>query len=299
MPEVSDDHGGLTPSRPGRGSFRWAIAWFVIASVSGVMAAVAYLADFSDRVLGICLALALSGIGFALALWSRYLDVDEHVVQQRERLRTTAAERAELGEILDETAATVGRRRILTILLGTSAAGLAVGFFGPIGSLGPRPGSALTTTAWRSGLRLVTDEGVAISSTDGGIYGQLTTVFPDGFIGRDDSQVVLLRLPPDSLSERTIANGALDGWVAYSKICSHAGCSVGLFGVDDRPPDVLRQLVCPCHQSVFDPTDAAKPVGGPAPRPLAQLPLGVDGEGFLVATDGFSEPVGPITWTGA
>jgi ubiquinol-cytochrome c reductase iron-sulfur subunit len=71
---------------------------------------------------------------------------------------------------------------------------------------------------------------------------------------------------------------------------------VGLFGIDTRQPDVLRQLVCPCHQSVFDPADAARPVGGPAARSLPQLPIAVDGEGYLVAVSDFDRPVGPIAW---
>ena len=289
---------GFEPTEPGQAAFRTALGCFAIATVSGVGAAYSYASNSSDQVLGVCLALALAGIGFGLAMWARYLDLDEHVVQRRERLRTTAVEREQLAEIIDETASTVGRRRVLTVLLGTSAAGLAVGFFGPIGSLGPKPGSALTTTGWRSGVRLVTSEGTPIQLDDGGGFGQLATVFPQDAVGRDDSQVILLRLPPDVLSEQTVSNGSLDGWVAYSKICTHAGCSVGLFGIDDRPPDIVRQLVCPCHQSVFDPTDAAEPVGGPAPRPLPQLPLGVDDDGFLIATSDFSGPVGPITWTG-
>ena len=102
-----------------------------------------------------------------------------------------------------------------------------------------------------------------------------------------------MRLPPEALTEKTIAGGAINGWVAYSKICTHAGCSVGLLGVDNRPPDTLRQLVCPCHQSVFDPVDAARPVGGPAPRPLPQLPLEIDAEGFLIAKSDFPGVVGP------
>ena len=89
--------------------------------------------------------------------------------------------------------------------------------------------------------------------------------------------------PTRSADREDPAGGAVNGWVAYSKICTHAGCSVGLLGVDNRPPDTLRQLVCPCHQSVFDPVDAARPVGGPAPRPLPQLPLEIDAEGFLIA----------------
>jgi len=103
-------------------------------------------------------------------------------------------------------------------------------------------------------------------------------------------------MPADVLSAESIDGGAVDGWVAYSKICTHAGCSVGLFGIDNRGPDVIRQLVCPCHQSVFDPTDAARPVGGPAPRPLPQLPLAVDDEGYLIATADFDRPVGPGAW---
>ena len=121
-------------------------------------------------------------------------------------------------------------------------------------------------------------------------------MFPDGAIGVDDSQVVLLKLPLDRLSEPTRSAGTPDGWVAYSKICTHAGCSVGLFGIDSRPPQVLTQLVCPCHQSVFDPLDAARPVGGPATRPLPQLGLDVDADGYLIARGDFEGPVGPLAW---
>jgi ubiquinol-cytochrome c reductase iron-sulfur subunit len=181
------------------------------------------------------------------------------------------------------------------VLLAGSFGSLIVGFVGPIGSLGPKPEGQLKHTGWSAGRRLVTSDGVPIA-VDEGVDDQLSTVFPEGEIGRDDSQVVLLRMRPDVLTQKTIDGGSVDGWVAYSKICPHAGCSVGLFGIDDREPDVVRQLVCPCHQSVFDPTDAAKPIGGPAPRSLAQLPIAVDDEGFLVAQSDFDRPVGPITW---
>jgi len=108
--------------------------------------------------------------------------------------------------------------------------------------------------------------------------------------------VVLLRIRPGLLTERTVERGAVDGWVAYSKICTHAGCSVGLFGIDDREPDTVRQLVCPCHQSIFDPLDSARPTGGPATRSLPQLALEVDADGLLVAQGDFDRPVGPIAW---
>lgn len=276
-------------------AYRAAIVAFVVAVCGGVLAAVAYWSSETQTLLGIGLAMALGGIGFGLVAWSKYLDLDEHAVQQRHPLRTTRQEQADLEEQVELGRQTVGRRKLLVGLLGGSFVSLAIGFVGPVGSLGPRPRSELDRTGWAPGRRLVTLDGSPIDLSSGG-FDQLATVFPDGMIGRDDSQVVLLRLPPEVISERTIEQGAIEGWVAYSKICTHAGCSVGLFGIDNREPDVLRQLVCPCHQSVFDPTDAARPVGGPAPRSLPQLALGVDDDGFLVSLSDFDRPVGPITW---
>jgi ubiquinol-cytochrome c reductase iron-sulfur subunit len=78
--------------------------------------------------------------------------------------------------------------------------------------------------------------------------------------------------------------------VAYSKICTHAGCPVGLYRAESQ------SLICPCHQSQFDVADGGKPFFGPAARPLPQLPLGVDEEGILVAQGDFPEPVGPAFW---
>ncbi len=277
---------------------RAAIVAFVVAVIGGLTAAWGYWNGRTDHVLGVGLALALGGIGFGLVSWAKYLDLDEHVVQERHPLRTTPAEREDFAEEVQMTSETVGRRKLLTVLFAGSMGALVVGFVGPIGSLGPKPQGELKHTGWAAGKRLVTAEGVPIAVTEGP-YDQLATVFPDGEIGRDDSQVVLLRMRPEVLTERTIERGSVDGWVAYSKICTHAGCSVGLFGIDDRPPEVVRQLVCPCHQSAFDPTDSARPVGGPAPRSLPQLALAVDDEGFLIAQGDFGRPVGPITWTGA
>lgn len=281
---------------PSQRAYRAAVAAFSLAVVGGLVAAVGYASARTDHLLGIGLAVALGGIGFGLVSWAKYLDFDEHVVQMREPLRTTIAERDDFHDEIEMTKQTVGRRRLLTVLLSGSVGSLVIGFVGPIGSLGPKPRGELDRTGWAPGRRLVTQDGVPIEVTSGG-FDQLATVFPDGWIGRDDSQVVLLRVRPELLTDRTIAGGTVDGWVAYSKICTHAGCSVGLFGIDDREPDVVRQLVCPCHQSAFDPVDGAEPVGGPAPRPLPQLPLDVDVDGFLIASADFDGPVGPIRWT--
>lgn len=272
-----------------------AVVSFVVAIVGGLTAAIGYGTERTGNVLGLGLAFALTGLGVGLIAWAKYLNLDEHVVQERERLGTTPQEQAQVRNEIELTKATVGRRKLLVFLLGSSFVSTLVGFFGPVGSLGPRPRGERGRTAWTSGARLVTADGMPIDSTTIR-FGELVTVFPEGHIGVDDSQVVLLRVDPDLLSERTVEHGALDGWVAYSKICTHAGCSVGLLGIDDREPEVLRQLVCPCHQSIFDPVDGARPVGGPATRSLPQLALGVDTEGFLIAQADFDEPVGPIAW---
>jgi ubiquinol-cytochrome c reductase iron-sulfur subunit len=81
-----------------------------------------------------------------------------------------------------------------------------------------------------------------------------------------------------------------DGYVVYSKICTHAGCPVGLYQRE------TQQLLCPCHQSSFDVLHHAKPVFGPAAAPLPQLPIELGADGFLRATGDFSEPVGPSFW---
>jgi ubiquinol-cytochrome c reductase iron-sulfur subunit len=276
-----------------RRAYRAALLSFVVGIAGGLLAAVAYWNEWTDTVLGVGLAAALGGIGFALVAWAKYLDLDEHVVEERPPLGLTVGERADLVAAT-EPATPPMARRMLFGLASASTLALIVGFFGPIGSLGPRPRGGRGSTAWGAGVRLVTIDGRPVpAGTD--VFDQMATVFPEGAIGNDDSQVVLLRMRPELLTERTLV-GAVDGWVAYSKICTHAGCSVGLFGIDTRPPIEVRELVCPCHQSVFDPVDAAAPIGGPATRPLPQLPLAIDAEGNLVAVDDFDRVVGPIAW---
>ena len=81
-----------------------------------------------------------------------------------------------------------------------------------------------------------------------------------------------------------------DGYVAYSKLCTHLGCPVGLYEQE------LELLVCPCHQSMFNVRNGAVPQFGPAPRPLPQMPLMYNDEGYLVAMAPYDQPVGPGFW---
>ena len=118
-------------------------------------------------------------------------------------------------------------------------------------------------------------------------------MFPEGVTEdeRPDSQTLLIHVGSGVLRPREgREEWSPDGFVAFSKVCTHAGCPVGLY------QEATHQLICPCHQSVFDVTDAATPVFGPATRPLPQLPLRIE-DGYLVAADGFDEPVGPAFWS--
>ena len=100
-----------------------------------------------------------------------------------------------------------------------------------------------------------------------------------------------LRLPPQR------AGWAPEGIVAYSKICTHAGCAIALYRKPKfRAAEPRPALVCPCHYSTFDPARAGKVLFGPAGRPLPQLPLMIGGSGELRAAGNFSGPVGPSWW---
>jgi ubiquinol-cytochrome c reductase iron-sulfur subunit len=110
--------------------------------------------------------------------------------------------------------------------------------------------------------------------------------------------VVLVRLPQASLKLPSELQGYdAKGIVAYSKICTHAGCAIAMYETPTFAPGEPRAaLVCPCHYSTFDPATGGTVTFGPAGRPLPMLPLAVDGKGFLRAQGNFNEAVGPAWW---
>jgi ubiquinol-cytochrome c reductase iron-sulfur subunit len=141
-------------------------------------------------------------------------------------------------------------------------------------------------------VRLVDEANRPIRAADIPIDG-LVTAFPeDGTSGTAaaSAATVVIR-PSDPVQPREgREDWTPDGIVAYSKICTHVGCPVGLYQTEEH------LLLCPCHQSTFDVLDGARPVFGPAARSLPQLPLAIDGDGNLVATGDFPEPTGPGFW---
>ena len=261
-----------------------------IAAVVGL--AVVYATGGQGQVEGGLLGVALAALAVALGMWARPFLPQGPVEEDRPVLGSSAEERAAVAAEFDRGERTVLNRRVLlTLVVGAFGAVGAVALF-PLRSLGPDVLPDLRRTAWRAGSRVVDESGQPVATDDVPVNGVIT-VFPEGVTDeqRPDTQTLLLRVGPGVLrAQPGREDWTPEGFVAFSKVCTHAGCPVGLY------QEETHQLVCPCHQSVFDVTDAATPVFGPATRPLPQLPLRIEG-GFLVAADGYQEPIGPAFWS--
>ena len=267
---------------------RTAAAAFVVAAAAGIGLMLLYWRGGQPQLEGLLIGIAFAGLATGLVLWANGLMHTPPFVEERETLTADAAEAEALRADLERHG--IQRRTILrrTLLLAGAAIGAALVF--PIRSLGPKPGSALLRTPWDQRPRVVTLDGVPVRADDVPLDG-LLTVFPEGEPGSPDGQAVMMRVPADQLRLTQERLGwTVDGIIAFSKVCTHAGCPVGLYEASSR------QLLCPCHQSAFDVLTGAKPVSGPAAWPLPQLPLAVDADGVLRSTGDFSEPVGPGWW---
>jgi ubiquinol-cytochrome c reductase iron-sulfur subunit len=261
---------------------------FLVSTLAGVALLVVYLAGGQTQVEGVLLALCLGGIGVGIILWSQRLLPGGLRVEDRHPVADAADEDAVRAILAEEGAIT--RRSMLVRALVGAFAGLGAALVVPVLSLGPAPGRSLFETPWRSGLRMVGLDGLPINASDVPVGG-IVTGFPEGYPGSADGQTLLIHVAPDLLHLAPDRMAwAPNGYVAYSKLCTHAGCPVGLYR------NVEHRLICPCHQSTFDVLAGAVPVFGPAGRPLPQLPIRIDSDGTVVALGGFSGPVGPAFW---
>ena len=302
---------------------------FMLSAICTVLFVVAYFTvDADDSIggfgaqnlaFGLSLAGALLFIGVGVIQWARELMADQEIVEFRHPARSSDEDRAATLEALDQGIGEsgIGRRPLVrNSLLG------AVGLVGataivPLWDLGPTnadvtknppfPGSGLEHTLWTKGMRVVRDVvGTPIRPSDLQ-NGDLVNAEPEALfnggedgeplegvalqVGKSKGAVVVVRMLPDEITPGPgRENWSVDGILCYSKICTHVGCPISLY---ER---TTHHLLCPCHQSTFDLADSAKVVFGPAARPLPQLPLAVDSEGYLVAQADFNEPVGPSFW---
>jgi len=268
---------------------RIALVCFVVTMLCALALAVVYALGGQPQAEGALLGVGLLALGTGLVLWAHWLMPRGPFAQERHELASSDEELAAFEQTLEHPAGVSRRRLLIGGLVGALGA-LGVAALFPIRSLGPAPGNTLLRTPWRRGRRAVTENGRAVLARDVPLDG-LVTVFPAGHLNSADGQVVLMRVRPERLHlPPGRADWAPEGLIAYSKVCTHAGCPVGLF--EPR----TGQLLCPCHQSAFDVLDGAQPVFGPAARALPQLPLAIDDEGYVVAQSDFHEPIGPSFW---
>jgi ubiquinol-cytochrome c reductase iron-sulfur subunit len=301
----------------------WPAAIGLLVAIAGAVGFVTFfILGNNAQKLGGTMALSFLGLGFALAYWGRDLTSDEIEVGHyplppelaagsvatpgpapavpsaapstgayaaTTGLPPAAADAvsAELGDELARSTNVLTRRRFLTALLVGAATVVGLSQLALAASLGPKS-RGLRSTAWRPGVRLVTTDGVPISHTalqGGGVI----VAFPEGHLEAADSQVALLHLT--GIAPQTGRESwSPESFFAYSRVCTHAGCAVAQY------EDESQVLLCPCHQSTFDLREGARPISGPAARPLPQLPLAIDADGYLIAQRDFDAPIGPGFW---
>jgi ubiquinol-cytochrome c reductase iron-sulfur subunit len=251
--------------------------------------------------LGLGITLGLMGIGIGAVHWAKTLMPDTEVTEARHITRGSDEVRARAIEIIKLADGESGfsRRKLIRRSLYGALAFFPLPAIMLFGDLGPNPGDSLRHTMWKKGTRLTKDPtGTPIKASDVTI-GSVFHVIPEGLNELEHHKleekakaaVLLVRLEPSDLNEAEDRKSwSYDGIVAYSKICTHVGCPVALY------EQHTHSLLCPCHQSTFDVTNACKVTFGPATRALPQLPIAVDSEGYLIAQSDFTEPVGPSFW---
>jgi ubiquinol-cytochrome c reductase iron-sulfur subunit len=266
----------------------------VLAAVAFAGFVVFYVVGEDTQLLGLCIGLGLVLAGVASALAGKRVVIQEKTTDAYED-HGDRAERRQVENHLVEGKVGVTRRKLLFSSLAAAGAALGAAAVVPVASLGPRIGEKVYETPWSVGRKVVDEKGDAIT-LDTLSPGEFITAFPLGE-GKEDlgSALVLVRLEADELDlPEDRAHSAPHGYLAYSKICPHAGCAVSLFRYptfeEEQPGPAL---VCPCHYSTFDPAAGGKVVFGPAGRPLPQLPLRVAADGSLEAAGGFYEAIGP------
>jgi ubiquinol-cytochrome c reductase iron-sulfur subunit len=325
LPVVSEDHGHavvvaepIDPQAADRVE-RQVAGLFTLAGLLALGSCVAYFAiprdsilefgplsgNANNLVIGLCLGLALFMIGAGAIQWAKKLMVDTEISEDRHDAFTSPEKKAEIIEAFQQGTEESGftRRKLIRRSLIGAMGLLGLPAIVLLRDLGPLPGRSLYNTIWAKGIRVVNDVTLRPIKPSDLIVGQLVNAAPANLAPMQEesaveyqnakakASVIVVRIAPNEIRVPSgRENWGVDGILCYSKICTHVGCPISLY------EQQTHHVLCPCHQSTFDLADGAKVVFGPAARPLPQLPLAVDAEGYLVAQSGFTEPVGPSFW---
>jgi ubiquinol-cytochrome c reductase iron-sulfur subunit len=255
----------------------------------------------ATQLLGISLGLALLFLATALVVVGLKLVPSEEVAEEYPP-NEHPYEQQVIAEVIDEGGTRFTRRRLFKLGLLGAGGTLGLAILAPAVSFGPlfRVGDFLRTP-WRRGKRLVDEHGRPYKASDieeNDFY----LAFPEGVGAEGKEQMaaslVVIRLPPDQLRLPPRLKGYdAHGILAYSRICTHAGCAISLYRAPlFQPDEPTPALVCPCHYSTFDPATGGTVTFGPAGRDLPLLPVYEDPSGYLRAKGNFDGPVGPSWW---
>ncbi|MGV9305372.1 cytochrome bc1 complex Rieske iron-sulfur subunit [Nonomuraea sp. NPDC003727] len=263
----------------------------------------------SNFALGAPLTVALLGLAVGIVVWVRQVMPKYTLVQERHPMASDDPTRRYVAETFLQGAKESGlaKRPLLrrTLLLASAPLGLI-----PLVLMRDLDNSKMPASAFQKELRhtvwgtkskegkplklVVEGTGQPIRAADFNSPGGILSVVPEGYEhdlnALAKATLILIKFRPEEIKSGTNLNWTHDGIVAYSKICTHVGCPAALY------EQTTHHILCPCHQSTFDAADGAKVIFGPAARPLPQLPIGVDEQGYLIAKGDFAVPVGPSFW---
>ena len=251
----------------------------------------------SNLALGSAMSLAFLAIGVGMVIWVRNIMPPVELTEERHPMASPPEDRAAFEETFIEgaEASQITKRPLLRRTLIAATVPVALAPLVILRDLGPLPGTSLRHTVWRKGTRLlVYGSNQPITPAEFNSAGGMITVVPEGYQDNDEELAkatsIIIKMEPGQLKAPTNLNWTVDNIVAYSKICTHVGCPAALY------EQTTHRILCPCHQSTFDATQGATVIFGPAPRPLPQLPITTNAQGYLVAQSDFHEPVGPSFW---
>jgi ubiquinol-cytochrome c reductase iron-sulfur subunit len=286
-PEAEDPRAELT-SDPAR---ELAAAVLALGGAAGALAFVAaYLLSGDTQLLGLAAGAACVLLGVGMIVLSAGLAGQDRAVEERP---LPQPEVPAAGELVTAPADAITRKKLLAGAAGIAGASIGAALIVPAASLGPAP--ALGRSPWADGRQLVDENGEPVMA-DAIETGSFLTAYPRG-ADRDilGSPVVVVRIDPAMLNPPPDRRDwSVQGILAFSKICTHAGCAVAMLRYPlYRPTEPGPALVCPCHYSTFDVTRAGEVLFGPAGRSLPQLPLRRRSDGGLEAAGPMSDAVGP------
>ncbi|MFQ5793586.1 MAG: Rieske (2Fe-2S) protein [Candidatus Bipolaricaulia bacterium] len=189
----------------------------------------------------------------------------------------------------------ISRRRLVQWLMGLGAGSLIASVLSILRFLKPSEGAGEVGALISSGDRLVFAQGAnrgTVITRESLAPGEAVLVFPQGKEQIGDAIILLARFDPEVLEPPTRLEWTAVGFVGYSALCTHLGCTVlkkleAGFGKEGI-------IHCPCHAGFYDPKRGATVISGPPPRPLPQLPIRINGKGEIVADGDFEESVGVL-----